>query len=180
MAAVHALLAVEALGTTLQNSTQGPHKHLFHPPYTTLNVGLIQGGTARNVVPEEATFTIELRPLPGLDMKRTQAALEALISKQAAALKVQAKVEWTTTDAPMQTPAESPVVAALEHWSKQKSGAISFSTEGKEFNQLGMQSVIFGPGSIQKAHQEDECVPIEELGRASDAYEHAIQRFCVA
>lgn len=173
------LVGIEAMETALKSLPASVDRAAFVPEFATLNVGLVEGGVARNVIPESASFTLEVRPLPGQDMKKFFAQVEAVARKTAGTVGVQVRMEMATTDNAMVTPAGSDVVTFLEKWSRSVAGSISFSTEGKEFNQMGMESVIFGPGSIDKAHQEDEYVPIEELGKASDAYFDAIKHFCL-
>lgn len=177
-AAVRALMGIEALEAVLQTLPTTAEKGSFTPDYATLNVGVIQGGVARNVVAEKATFSLEVRPLPGQDMVRFFKQVETVIQKTASSIGARASLKLLTGDAPMVTQKDSEVVKFLEAWSGKSAGSISFSTEGKEFNQMGMESVIFGPGSIDKAHQEDEYVPIEELGRCVEAYSAAIRNFC--
>ena len=173
------LVGIEAMETALKNLPSSVERSAFVPEYATLNVGLVEGGTARNVIAESASFSLEVRPLPGQDMKKFFAQVEAVVAKTAGTVGARMKLELSTTDNAMVTPASSDVVTFLETWSRSRAGSISFSTEGKEFNQMGIESVIFGPGSIDKAHQEDEYVPIEELGKAADAYSDAIAHFCL-
>src|ERR1043165_870176 len=59
--AAHLIRAIEGVA----ESISGQQHYAFDPPYTTLNVGLINGGSAKNVVPGECRFTLEWRPIPG-------------------------------------------------------------------------------------------------------------------
>lgn len=176
--AMRAILAIEALEQRLTQLPGATPKGSFHPDHATLNVGVLNAGVARNVIPEQAVFTVEIRPLPGQDMQQFMQQLEKVVTQTAGLVGCSVSSRRVTTDDAMLTDAQAPIVKFLEAWSGTPAGSISFSTEGKEFNKLGMQSVIFGPGSIDKAHQEDEFVPLEELGRAADAYAAAIETFC--
>lgn len=176
--AMRAILGIEALEQQLMKLPGVTPRGSFHPDHATLNVGLLNAGVARNVIPEQAVFTVEVRPLPGQDMLKFMDQLEKVVAQTVALVGCTMSARRVTTDDAMLTAADAPIVQFLESWSGHKAGAISFSTEGKEFNKMGMQSVIFGPGSIDKAHQEDEFVPLEELGLAAEAYAAAIQTFC--
>jgi len=177
-AAMRVMLALEELERALTAESYRGGPGYFTPDYATLNVGVMNAGVARNVVPEVCTFTIELRPLPGQDTQALFLRVEEVVQEAATEAGVRVVFEVTTRDFPMETPGDAELVTFLEALTGASSGAVAFSTEGKEYNHMGMQSVILGPGSILKAHQEDEFVPIEELGKAVELYAAAIDHFC--
>ena len=152
----------------------------FEPPYTTLNVGLIQGGTAKNIIAGECRFTLEWRPLPGqkpehlLDLVR--AAIEderALDADYDCALKV------IRLDEGMETAARSALVRLLEEATAREAGTIAFGTEAPQMTELGAEAVVFGPGNIRVAHRTDEFVPVEELRECVRILSRAIEHFCL-
>ena len=179
-AAARMVLGLEALEAELERELVPGRSAFFQPECATINIGIMSAGTARNVVPEDGRWTLEYRPLPGQDAQRWIARFEARIQEIADASGIQATIEWNTHDAPMETPETSPLVAFCTEVTGHPAGAVAFSTEGKEYNQMGMESVILGPGSIDKAHQEDEFVPLDELEASVDIYAAAIERFCMA
>ena len=177
-AAARVILALEELEADLMREPYQGGEGYFEPDYATLNIGVLNAGVARNVIPEVASFTIELRPLPRQDAGARFQEVERVVREVGDRSGVRVDFEVTTKDSPMETAADAEVVRYLEALTGSPSGAVAFSTEGKEFNQMGMESVILGPGTIDKAHQEDEFVPIDELGRSVDLYAEAIRHFC--
>jgi acetylornithine deacetylase len=80
----------------------------------------------------------------------------------------------------MDTPADSPIVQAAEALTGFSAGAVAFGTEGPYFNDLGLQTVILGPGSIDQAHQPDEYLSLDQLGPAREVIRGLVKRFCTA
>jgi acetylornithine deacetylase len=151
----------------------------FEPPFTSVNVGLISGGTARNVIPGECRFTVEWRPIPSQPSEKVL----SLLSDIAASLKkedasFEAEINFQREDAGLNTKIESPVVQFLATESKNAPVSISFGTEAPYLSQLGAEAVVFGPGDIRVAHQTGEFVPVDELLRCEEILRKAMLRFC--
>jgi acetylornithine deacetylase len=152
----------------------------FEPPYTTLNVGLIQGGTAKNIIAGECRFTLEWRPLPRqaashlLDL--VNAAIEGERSRDE---DFACSLEVIRLDGGMATAADSALVRLLEDETKREAGTIAFGTEAPQMAELGAEAVVFGPGNIRVAHRTNEFVPIEELRECVTVLTHAIEHFCL-
>jgi acetylornithine deacetylase len=79
---------------------------------------------------------------------------------------------------PAETPADSAIVCACEVLSGHAAEAVSFGTEAPFFNQLGMDTVIFGPGDIAQAHQPDEYLALERIPPMLDILQRLIKQFC--
>jgi acetylornithine deacetylase len=152
----------------------------FEPPYTTLNVGLIQGGTAKNIIAGECRFTLEWRPLPGqaashlLDLVNAAIEDERLRDEDYAC-----SLEVIRLDSGMETAADSALVRLLEEETKREAGTIAFGTEAPQMAELGAEAVVFGPGNIRVAHRTNEFVPVEELRECVLVLTHAIEHFCL-
>ncbi len=179
-AAAKALVRLEEIEDELAKVVPQETAALFDPNYATLNVGRIEAGTARNVVPGTATFTLELRGLPGQDVDTMFARVEAAIRDTATRSRVKMSVEVNQKDEAMLTPADSLLVRYLETIAAHPAEAVSFATEGHIYNAMGIETVIFGPGSIKRAHRADEFVPTRDLHRATDILAATIHRFCAA
>jgi acetylornithine deacetylase len=151
----------------------------FDPPHTTVNVGLIGGGTAKNIIAGECRFTLEWRPVPG---QRPEHVAE-LIAGEVEALRAEdadfdCDVRVTRLDAGVETRADAPLVRALEEFTGKTSGTISFGTEAPQLMELGADAVVFGPGDIRVAHRTGEFVPASELHEAAAILRRVIERFC--
>jgi acetylornithine deacetylase len=165
---------------TIAEALKAEGRAEFDPPYTTLNVGLINGGTAKNIIAGECRLTLEWRPVPGqggahvLDLLR--ASLEDERSRDA---DFDCEINVLRIDEGMETPAASKLVRLLEEATAKSAGTISFGTEAPEMQQLGAEAVVLGPGDIRVAHRTGEFVPIAELRQCVSILTRAIEHFCV-
>jgi len=151
----------------------------FEPPHTTLNVGVISGGKAKNIIPGECHFTLEWRPVPGDDPNEVPERVRELIRRlEASHPRVSAKLELLRLDTGVNTPASAPLVRFLEEQSGNGAATVAFGTEAPELAALGAQAVVFGAGDISVAHQTGEFVPIGDLVRCTEILQAAILRFC--
>ncbi|HVG37756.1 MAG TPA: acetylornithine deacetylase [Pyrinomonadaceae bacterium] len=152
----------------------------FDPPYTTLNVGLISGGSAKNIIPGECRLTLEWRPVPGQQTDR----VVTLIQNEIADLRERdadfaAEIEVIRLDGGTETPAASPLVLFLEEATGQAAGTVAFGTEAPQMAELGAEAVVFGPGDIRVAHRTGEYVPLAELEECVRVLSQTVRRFCL-
>jgi acetylornithine deacetylase len=151
----------------------------FTPAFSTLNVGMIHGGKAKNVIPGACTFTLEWRPLPN---QPTDLVLDEL-KRIAAELSLEepgfeARIKPLRLDRGFSTPAQADVVQCLAKLGGKAPETVSFGTEAPQLAALGATPVVFGPGDITVAHQTGEHVPKDEFFRAAAILEQAIVQFC--
>ena len=150
---------------------EGPRFEGFDVPYTTSAVGVVQGGIADNVVPEDCHFHYEFRNLPGTDER----AMQRSVLDAAARLEPAMKAVDPATGFRFETICSMPAFQAREDeaavtLAKKLSGAtattlVAFGTEAGLFQRAGISTVVCGPGSINQAHQADEYVSLEQLAR---------------
>jgi acetylornithine deacetylase len=151
----------------------------FDPPHTTLNVGLINGGTAKNIIAGECRFTLEWRPIPGQAAARVVELIQEEVERlRAAELDFECRIEILRLDEAMETRAASPLVVELETLSGREAGAVAFGTEAPQLTEMGAEAVVFGPGSIRTAHRTGEFVPVAELNGCVQILARAIEKFC--
>lgn len=151
----------------------------FDPPFTTLNIGLIRGGSAKNILAGECRFTLEWRPIP------TQPSSHVLNLVKAAVVEEQRKdpdfeceVHATRADFGFETSPDSPLVSLLEQATGIGSGTVAFGTEAAQMMTLGSESVVIGPGDIREAHRTGEFVPVDELEKCAEVLKLAITQVC--
>jgi acetylornithine deacetylase len=152
----------------------------FVPPYTTVNVGRIEGGKAKNIIPGSCKFVVEWRPIPG---QNPEAVYERLAESAEALHREDPRFECELTlsraDQGAQTAPDSALVKHLEEATGKPSGTVPFGTEAAQMAELGAEPVVCGPGDIRHAHRTGEFVPVEELERAVEIYAGAVRRFCI-
>lgn len=163
----------------LQDVLRQEQQEGFSPSFTTLNVGVLQAGKAKNIIAGEARFTLEWRPVPLQATARVRAALSliaARVHRRFPRLGVQVQVQ--REESGYATPADSVLVRFLEAQSGFSAGTVPFGTEAPSLIALGAQSVVFGPGDIRVAHQTGEFVPLSDLARGVEILAEAIGSFC--
>ena len=148
----------------------------FDPPYTTVHVGTIRGGTAQNIVPLDCAFTWEYRLLPGADPDEIRARFEQFANEivlprmhavdpgTGIATEIRAKVPGLVPEEG--SPAEA-IVMALARTNQTE--VVAYGTEAGQFQEVGIPTVICGPGSIMQAHQPNEYIELSQV-RACEAF----------
>jgi acetylornithine deacetylase len=161
---------VRFLGTLADEARAVPCaiKHM-HPPYTTINVGVIDGGQQFNIVPGECRFSWDIRPVPGQDPHALVARLNDFAKTLLPAMRdicAGAGIETVVTvGVPAFEPRDdSEAESLVKHLAQtNESGSIAFGTEAPCYQQAGMSVVVFGPGSIEQAHKPDEYLSVDQL-----------------
>jgi len=164
---------------TVAENLQAQQHAAFDPPYTTLNVGIINGGTAKNIIAGECRFTLEWRPIPGQAATHAFELIQAEVeSLRATEPDFACRLEILRLDDAMETSADSPLIGELETLSGKTAGTVAFGTEAPQLAEMGAEAVVFGPGSIRTAHRTGEFVPADELNACVEILARAIRKFC--
>lgn len=148
----------------------GSRDKRFEPPYATLQVTGISGGTASNIVPVSCSFGFEVRALPGLDVDAIEARLarfaatHCLPEMQRVAPEAGIDIALANMVPPFAADKNSEVVAlALSLAQANETFAVSYATEAGLFQDGGAPAVVCGPGSIAQAHTANEWITVEQL-----------------
>jgi acetylornithine deacetylase len=174
--AARLIAAIEGLAQRLETE-QHP---AFDPAFTTLNVGLIKGGTAKNVIAGECRFTLEWRPIPGQDPKRLLSLLdEAIVEEKRRDPEFVCEVDAARADEGFETSPNSILVSMLEEFTGQHAGTVAFGTEAAQLTLLGAEAVVLGPGNIRVAHRTGEFVPVDELERCVEILKKSARALCL-
>jgi acetylornithine deacetylase len=173
--AARLLMRIEAIADQLK-ADQHP---AFDPPFTTINIGVISGGTAKNVIPGECKFTLEWRPIPTQPASRVVDLIRAAVNEENAVdPDFDCEVIPYRADSGFETSRDSVLIKLLEEHSQQTAGTVAFGTEGAQMQILGSEAVVIGPGDIRVAHRTGEYVAVEELNRCKEILEQAIRSLC--
>jgi acetylornithine deacetylase len=163
---------LERIGADLQAA--GDPSGRFDPPWSSVHIGVIHGGTARNIVAKNCTFEWEVRGLPGTrgalvcdrleayaeSLRRTlfsnfpQAGIETIIENEVPGLSPE--------------PGSAAETLALRLARRNATIAVPYATEAGHFQQAGVPTVVCGPGRIDQAHQPDEYIEIEQISACID------------
>jgi len=157
-----------------------PRDDSFAVPVTTMNLGRIAGGDSPNRICGSCELDIDLRPLPGVSIRALREELSRRSVEAIAGRELSLVVEELFDGVPaFETAADARLVQAAEEATGSSGQAVMFGTEGPYLQQLGMETIILGPGDIRVAHQPNEFTTRSELERATELYGDLIQRFCV-
>lgn len=177
-AILRAARLIEKIASIAEQLQKDRHED-FDPPYTTLNIGLITGGSAKNVIPGECRFTLEWRTIPGQKSDHVLSRVnEAIAELRGADAEFKCELDADRADNSFETRANSPLVQFLESATGKKSGTVAFGTEAPSVISLGAEAVVFGPGDIRVAHRTGEFVPLDQLNDCGRILRQAIVRFC--
>jgi len=150
----------------------------FDPPYSTLHVGMISGGTAHNITAKDCEFLMSVRAVPGDSGWAEKIIAEARSVEQGMqAIRPETSIEIKAAFA---VPALAPEGGGpAETLARRLTGdngthVVSYGTEGGQFQTRGYSAVVCGPGDIAQAHQPDEFLSIEQFAAGQDFMERLI------
>ncbi|WP_090330767.1 acetylornithine deacetylase [Nitrosomonas sp. Nm51] len=152
----------------------------FAVPVPTLNLGHIHGGDNPNRICDQCEVHFDLRLLPGMDVQSVHDELHARLT----ALFAGTEIKWECFPLkpgtpPMLTPQDSRIVRNCELYSQADAHAVAFCTEGPYLTQLGIETVILGPGNIAQAHQPDEYLALSNVQPYVDILAELIAEHCL-
>lgn len=144
----------------------------FDPPWTTINVGALQGGDVHNVIAPRAQVNWEMRPVQPQDAEFVKASLSAYCNKvllpAMRAVFPEASIETEVIGEiagliPTDQNEARRIVSELT--GSNTADVVPFGTEAGIFQSLGMDVVVCGPGSIDQAHKADEFLEVDQLDK---------------
>jgi acetylornithine deacetylase len=157
----------------------GPHDARFVPPYTTVNVGIINGGQALNIVPRACELLWEFRSLPGVDPDTISAQVHdyvvgSLLPELRANAPEASVVTELLADVPALTDEQNEAAASLiaAIGGLQQEPAVAYGTDGSALQLAGLPTIVCGPGSMEQGHRPDEYVEVSQL----DACDELLRR----
>lgn len=135
-----------------------------------LAVTEIRGGMARNIIPDHCQVYAGRRLVPGEDPHQVLNQLTALANGVAQPCTLDARIADGLAFPAFYTPADDPFIVQLAQLTGEAPATAGYGTNCMAYGSLAGSTVVFGPGSIDQAHQAVEWVDIAELVRAADTY----------
>ena len=169
--------AVMAHGDALARHSCGRGFAIDHP---TINTGCIEGGDSANRIPAHCRLDVDLRfgPDDRIDALRSGLREAAAAGLAEPGCRFEARTLFEGIPA-FETAAGADIVRACEALTGHAAEAVDFATEGPFLNQLGMETVILGPGDIAVAHQPNESLPLDRIAPTQKLLRDLIARFCL-
>lgn len=176
---MHAVLT--ALLSWRDELKQAHRDPAFRVAWPTINCGHIHGGDNFNRICGQCELHIDIRPLPGQEPDDLRATLRRRVADAAEPRGLAWEVEpLFPSIPPADTPGTAAIVRAGEELTGHAAEAVSFGTEAPFFAQLGMETMVLGPGDVDQAHQPDEYLAIERIEPMLGMLRGLIRRFCLA
>jgi acetylornithine deacetylase len=149
---------------------RGDPDQRFDPPYSTVHVGTIHGGTARNIMAKNCSFHWEFRGLPSLDPAEIPTRLERFADDVALKRlnrfgnfgRIENALEVSVPGLAPQPGSEAEALA-MRLTGTNRSETVPFGTEAGHYQAAGIPTIVCGPGSIDQAHQPDEYITVEQI-----------------
>ena len=176
--AMHAVMS--ELMTFRQQLKQNYRDASFVIDYPTMNFGCIHGGDNPNRICGRCELEFDLRALPGMSNQALMAEIEQRLPQIEEKTGTKIQLSSLFPDVPsFYTPVESDIIKTCESLTKRQATTVAFATEGSFLNQMGMETLILGPGSIDQAHQPNEFMALDQIQPMQQVIRGLIERYCL-
>lgn len=169
------------------NAFRADQSSLFTPPFTTVHVGMVKGGTALNITARDCEFVWDVRALPEEHPKAYRQRFERYCKEEVlpALQRVHPETQ-IVTEILAETEALTPESdGRAESLCRHLTGCdeqhrVAYATEGGQFQSAGFSAVVCGPGSIEQAHQADEYIELSQMAAGEAFLKGVIEHQCRA
>jgi acetylornithine deacetylase len=152
----------------------------FKVAFPTLNLGCIHGGDSPNRICGQAELHFDLRMTPSGDNATVRAEIAQRMKVIAAQHDLEIELRSLVNDiGPFEQGAQSELVQLAEALTGHRAGAVAFATEAPFLQQLGMETIVMGPGSIDRAHQPDEYLELDQIQPCIALLQQCIRHYCL-
>lgn len=175
---MHAIIAeLLAIRDELGQRFHHPHFSVSQP---TLNLGCIHGGDSPNRICADTTLHFDLRMVPGGDNSEVREAiaqrLQTIGQNRGLDVALNPLIQGV---APFEEAADAELVKLAEKLTGHTAEAVAFATEAPFLQQLGMETIVMGPGSIDQAHQPDEYMALDQIQPCINLLQQFIRHYCL-
>lgn len=175
--AMHEVIgALLAFRERLQRDYRNPHFQIEVP---TINLGVIHGGDNPNRICGHCRLEFDVRLLPGMECDALREEIRAIAVPIAERRGVALNLEPLFPGAPPFDNAGSELAKVAARLSGHEPESVSFGTEGPFLQELGMDTIVMGPGSIDLAHQPNEYLELAQVGPCIDIVRQLVRQYCL-
>ena len=175
--AARAICALADLRRELEAEPTPHGEHFGEVPFVALNVALVHGGTATNIVPDRCVLHVGFRVLPGMQADPIAERIEAAVAGVGG--EDNFELERLEQSPPLLLDEGSDLYAAVCGLiGQEETVSVSYATDGGWLATAGYDCLIWGPGTIEVAHKPNESMPADEYARASGLLQQVVDRFC--
>ncbi len=172
----------EVLGALLQYREEIDRSYShggFEIAGPTLNLGCLHAGDSANRICGHADLLVDIRIVPGMTNEDVLSDIEQRLARVRSAIGMPVSIElgFPPID-PFESSESSRLLAAVQEYSGKPAKTVAYGTEAPFLQQMGIDTVVFGPGSIDQAHQADEYLHKNQIAPTQDVLERLIHDFC--
>ena len=172
------IVALADLRRQLERETPDHHEFFPEVPFVPLNVGQVSGGAAVNVVPDHCELLIGFRLLPEMDaapiLDRIRGALDDALGG------TPYEMDVLCESPPLMLDDQARIYrTACAHVGQEETLSASYATDAGWLSTMGLECIVWGPGSIAVAHRPNESIPIAEMQRGRALIDRVIQHHCL-
>ena len=152
----------------------------FTVAFPTLNLGCVHGGDSPNRICGQAELHFDLRMTPDGNNATVRGEIEQRIAQIARQRSLDIELRSLISEVPpFEQAADSELVQMAQHLTGHSAEAVAFATEAPFLQQLGMETIVMGPGSIDRAHQPDEYLELDQIQPCIALLQQCIRHYCV-
>jgi acetylornithine deacetylase len=152
----------------------------FTVAFPTLNLGCVHGGDSPNRICGQAELHFDLRMTPDGDNATVRGEIAQRIAQIAGQRSLDIELRSLITEVPpFEQAADSELVQIAERLTGHSAQAVAFATEAPFLQQLGMETIVMGPGSIDRAHQPDEYLELDQIQPCITLLQQCIRHYCL-
>ena len=171
---------ISALIQYREEIKQQYHNPLFDIPYPTLNLGSIHGGDNPNRICGHCALQFDVRLMPGMNLDTVRHDIQQRVKTVAEPRGLTFEIVKKFTGVPAFFAREnSELLNVAEELSGHSGFSVAFGTEAPYLQQLGMDTIVMGPGQIDQAHQPDEYLAMDMINPAINLIKQLIVRQCI-
>jgi len=153
---------------------------LFEIPYPTLNLGSIHGGDNPNRICGHCELEFDVRLLPGMHIDTIREEIRLRVQGVTEPLGIQFEFKPLFSGAPPYLAfADSEILTAVEKMTGHSGISVGFGSEAPFLQELGIDTIVFGPGNIDQAHQPDEYMSLDMVQPGIDILRKLIMQRCL-
>ncbi|UTF61683.1 acetylornithine deacetylase [Gilvimarinus sp. DA14] len=173
----------EVIGELLQYREELQQRYRnpgFAVDLPTLNLGCIHGGDGANRICGECELHFDLRSIPGMHNDELRQGITQRLTPIAERRKLDIVFSTLFEGVdPFYQDEHSELIRTCERLTGQSATSVAFATEAPFFRDMGLQTVVMGPGSIDQAHQSNEYIELSQIEPAVDTIRQMIEHFCM-
>ncbi|MGH7497395.1 MAG: acetylornithine deacetylase [Gemmatimonadales bacterium] len=173
------IVALAELRREMERERPANGEYFPEVPFAALNIGTVAGGSAANVIPHRCEVELGIRLMPGMVAAEMIERVRERVAESAGGVPV--SLAYVSESPAMILAENAPIYRELSaEVGQTESHSVMFASDAGWLQRMGLECVLFGPGSIEVAHRPNESLPVGEFLRAGEVLDRMIARRCLS